>query len=366
MAEYRYLACDLRTDQLITELPLVDVSYGGAINDIGPFNGRVRLGQSGRDDDGVLVSWDSTLVAGTQPGKTVVYVERDEVLIDAYIIWTRAYDSATDEVMIGGASLASFFKHQHILQTQEYLLDDQLDIARALINYAQSQVGADLNIQTETNLSGVFRQRTYWHYEFKQVFEAIKQLAEVENGFEFAFDVAYDAGVRTRTFRLSYPNRGRLAQDTGHIFEIGRNVVSYQLEENFTDAAVAGYAIGAGEGESMVQSSYARTDRIDAGWPLLQTTVTHKDISNKSTLDEKIIAEVESKFEGRRLVDLTVRGDLTPQIGEWTVGDWCRIADPGAHLAAFYPDGLDEYRRIVGYFCTPGNNGQETVRLILN
>src|SRR5207237_449511 len=133
---------------------------------------------------------------------------------------------------------------------------DQLFIARDLVTYAQSKPGGALGITVGSEVSGRKRDAAYHFYEHKPVAEAVEQMSRLDDGFDFAIDVAYDSsGAFTRTFRLWYPRKGRTAGSTGHVWELGRNMVSLKWPEDGTKTVNASYALGAGQAESMLRSS---------------------------------------------------------------------------------------------------------------
>jgi hypothetical protein len=61
---------------------------------------------------------------------------------------------------------------------------------------------------------------------------------------------------------------------------------------------------------------------------------------------------------------VTVRADLDPIFGAWSLGDACRIvAEPG--ITPYFPNGLDDYRRIIGFDVAVSDDGEEEVQLVL-
>lgn len=374
MAKWRYVAYDLRTNTLLSELPVLnDVSFGGVLNGAGPFKANMPLNQSAQSSPGVFRSMSADLLAATVPGRTVVYVERDGVLLDgaAFIIWTRRYSPESQIVELGGLSLWSYFARRanntDLIYT-EAMATDQMAVARGLLNAAQAQSGGNIAVTVGAETSGVPRIRNYYAYEHKPVAEAVEQLSAVENGFDFAIDVAYVAGAPTRTFRCSYPFRGRSSTDTGHVFETGRNIVTYTWPEDATTMADRVFAIGSGDGRDMLTSTAVRTDVIDIGYPLLDTVAPFKDVSDPATLDAHARAINTAQALPVTVPEVTVLAGGDPAIGAWILGDYAKFvfgSDPLKPDARF-PTRTELFYRIVGYSAAPGNEGDELIRLILN
>lgn len=361
---FRYLAYDLGAGTLREELPMVAPTFGGALSGVGSFQGAVSLDVETQTSPGVYLSRAADLWAACQPGRTVICVESDGVLVpDAWIIWTRRYDSTARTAQLGGLSLLSYFDKRRISSNLTFTGTDQLSIARQLVTWAQGLPGGNIGVQVGAELDGVLRDRTYWGYERKKIGEALRQLAAVDNGFDFAFEVAYNAGVATRYFRCG--TRGRTVEATGHVFEHGRNLVAYDVTEDSAIQANRVYAEGAGDGPTMLVSTADRTDAIAAGWPLLEDVAAIKDITVQATLDGHARAIVDARAFPVDVTSCTVRADGDPPLGAWVVGDYARFVF-GTHPTErdpVFPTRTELVRRIVGYTARPDDL---TVDLILN
>jgi hypothetical protein len=371
-ATYRYLAFDLRTTTFLGELPLYGVKYGQRLSRTGDWSARLRLGQSGQAVLGTTRTLDSDYLAATIPTRTLVIVERNGVPITGGPIWTRRYNGDNRELELAGTDLWGYFAHRRIRQTLTYAAADQTSvIVPGIISYAQGRTGGNVNLTVAGTASGVVRDRTYNYFELKPVAEAVEQMAADIAGFEFAVDWAY-TGIApnmtpTPTLTLSYPQRGRGIDSTGHVFEQGRNLVTYIWPEDGTATTNAYTAIGAGEGASMLRSDAERTDLLDQGFPLLDAGGAYKDVAVQTTLDRLATGWVANFGDLVTVPEVTVRGDMDPVIGAWIVGDYAkfRIGTDVRFPDPRFPGGVEFYRRIVGYDCTPGDTGDELVTLIL-
>ncbi len=70
MATYRYFFADLVTNAINAELEITGVNFTQALNSSGTLNGSILL--SG-------VSVNQNVTASTTPGRTAVYVDREEL-----------------------------------------------------------------------------------------------------------------------------------------------------------------------------------------------------------------------------------------------------------------------------------------------
>lgn len=358
-SHYSYLFADLRTNAILAELPVKGVSFSHVLNGAGPWQANLPLGDSRIND--------LDPIGSTQPARSAFYVERDGVLIYGGVVWSRKFNSKNKQLELGGSQLWSYFKGRRISDTKSYVAQDQLTIARDLINYAQAKPGGNIGVVVGSETSGILRDRTYAGYELKNLAEAVEQLSQVEGGFDFAIDVTYSAGVITKTFKLSYPRRGSIVGATGHFFELPGNISEYSWPEDGAGMANTVYGVGGGEGDAMLRSTAARPDLIDVGYPLLESTLPLKDVTVRATLDAHTRAQVTALAGPVTVPTMTVRAHLDPVLGSYTIGDdvRIRILDERFPLTAAGTYSLDTYKRIVGITVKPGDAGNESVGLTL-
>lgn len=369
MADYRVISLDLRTGQRVAELEMAELRYGHRLNDIGTVEGVVKL-PSPRTPGGRARA--AVLNDAVEQYRRHLIVERDGVVVGDGIVVLNPYDDATQTRAIKASSTWWYFRNRHITRRLFYGQVDQLDMARNLIAVAQETPPGNIGVTYDTTTSGRLRDRTFEGYELKEVGEAVEQLAAVEDGFDFAIDCSWDpvTGGLVKRLNLGYPRRGRRYTETGHVFEVGRNVVSFEWPASGVATANQVIATGVGEGESMLRATatdaYQLTALADGGpgYPLLQAVLSDKDISRLSTLQGKATARLHARRKPVVLPTVKVRADRDPVLGSYITGDSCRFIIP-PNVSPLHPDGLDTYYRIVGYDVTVSNEGGEEVDLIL-
>lgn len=357
MANYRFLSYDLRTNVALEELPLSIKEFGGRLNGAGPFRATMP----------VEAATSRLLMAATVPERTVVYVERDGVLVEGFIIWRRTRRSARP-VEISGSAFPSYLRRNNIRANLTYAAADQFAIARGIIDHLQTQAGANIGIITGSATCGVTRDRTYYGYERKNVGDAIAELGAVDNGFDWSIDVAWSAGVPTKTLNLSYPRRGRIAGSTGVVFEAGKNLLDYEFLEDGTRSARSVDALGSGDGSDMLISTSTDTALIDAGYPLTAETIAHKDVTVQATLDAHALAARRARAATPTFLEVEIDpADVDAGLGTWIVGDdvQVRITDDNFPLQSDGTPGLLSYWRVLAYDVKLPDNGPETVKVVL-
>lgn len=342
MPTYTFLAADLRTNAIVEELPLTGVTADQTLNGVGQFQATLDLG----DKKVAKLNW----IGATQTARSLVYIDRDGVLLqDAYILWTRSYDSTTKKLTLGGQSLWSYFRRRKIIADAVFAGQDQLAIARSLITTAQAATGGNIGVALRSETSGVLRDRTYNGYEFKPVGEAIEQLAAVINGFDFRINIAYDSsGIPAKTLVLGYPEIGQPAATSPLVFDMPGNIISYTYPEDSTEQDTTAYATGSGDGPAMLTSTAADTSLIDVGYPLLEGQTSYGDVVEQPTLDGHAQADLATHASPVSIPEYVVNPNADPVLGSYICGDYARfvITDERFPRQADGSAGYDQEQRI--------------------
>lgn len=356
MATYTYLACDLLTGAILAELPLSDVSFSSVLSGAGEFSSTLSI------SDQRVQKIDP--ITATEPGRTALYVDRDGVLVWGGILWVRRYNPRTEQLTLSGNEFWSYLRRRYITDDKVFTATDQLTIAQNLVNYAQSKPGGNIGVVVGSNTSGVLRDFAAYGYERKQVAEAVEELSDLDNSFDFAVDLAYDVSMQpTKTLNFSYPRRGRTAPDSGFVFEFpGNTILEPSWDEDGAKMSNTLYGQGQGEGEDMVRSVIATPTMLDAGYPLLEDVVSAKDVGSQGVLDDRIRAIAEARVKPVTLPKLTVRANAEPVLGSYITGDDVHVSITSKR----FPNGIETTRRILEISVTPADTGQyETVDLTL-
>lgn len=374
MAVYRLISSDLRTGARIAEITLSGLRYGSKLNTAGDLAGNLilpTLGGSSNPANPATRAQITVLNDAVDEARRQLLVERDGVPVWCGVVWASPYTDESQTRAVKAGELWSYYGHRLIDSRQAFTGVDQFTIARTLLTTAASRTGGDIGVTFPAVTSGVTRDRTYEAYELKNLREAIEQLAAVQNGFDFGIDLAYDSsGNLTKTLNLAYPRRGRDFRATGHVFELGRNIVSFTWPSDGTRAANKVFATGSGEGNSMLRTAAADTSQLTgiayggAGYPLLEDVIRYKDVSVKTTLAGLAAQRLTQVAKPVVLPQITVRADRDPVFGSYITGDSCRIIIP-PNTSPRFPDGLDTFRRIIAWDVTVSDEGNEEVKLTL-
>ena len=373
--EYRFLTVDYVTGRFLGELIPQSWDLERVLSGAGPA--RVVVGLP--HDAGAARS----LLTISQPRRCGLYVERAGLGIWSGMIWSRKWENrAPDTIVLEGAEDWSYFRRRYVKDLLSWSggpRDDQLAIARDLIRYAQGQTletvgvsypqarNANVGVAFEDEASDVRRTIAYkGHVAPKQVAEAVEQLSDLRDGFDFSIEAARNnAGGVGRTFRLWHPTRTRPAAITGWRAELGANLLSVSVPDD--PGASATTVIGSNDlGQDKVLRAYATAQYLlDSGYPVLEESLTARNIKEQATLQQRV-SEALSQFVagdgiGEAVLDPT--SDLLP-IDRLELGDAVEVVVPRLSvyddgvLTARFPDGLRQSRRIVSYKLAGGPRGE--------
>jgi len=364
---YRYLFADLLTNSIIAELPLTGVSFTQQLNQAGTFNAHLLLSGVNAEDLNVFNA--------TIPGRNGIYVDRDGVLVWGGVVWGRNYSSSNQELNITAREFESYFERRRITSTTSFTNQDQLAVVRNLITQAQSATNGNIGVLIGTETSGILVSRTYYSYEYKQVYQAIQDLARSDDGFDFNIDVAYDgSGNPSKTLNLGYPRIGTVYSSTSPsapVFNLpAGNIVEYEYPEDGSAAANTVYALGAGSNEGKLIATSQDATKISSGWPLLEETVNYSDVTDSTYLANLAVGQVSAISYPPTTIKAVVPAIQQPVFGTYNLGDDARLIITDSRFPAITTGviptaGLDAIYRIVGITVQPGENNPERVTLTL-
>jgi hypothetical protein len=214
----------------------------------------------------------------------------------------------------------------------------------------------------------------FFDYEFKDVFAAIKDLSNANNGFDFNIDVRYDSTNTPRKYLVTaYPQQGVIynASDaTAIVFEFPGNLVSYEWPDDGSIVANTMYGIGPNSNEAKIRATaVGPAGQVGAGWPLLEDTTTYNDQYDSTLLYNQTLGEVTARQNPVVTVKITLPAYVEPTLGSYEIGDQCllRITDArfpagSTGLSGF---GFAGVKRIVAIGVQPGEDGPELVTITL-
>lgn len=122
-AVYRYITTDLLTGEVLAEIPMQDVSWGRALRRAGEFSGSIPV---------ISATAHLNIYKSTLPGRTALYVLRNDVCVWGGIIWARDYNAEDRTLNVSASEFISYFYHR-------FAWKSLLDSSTGLGLYAMSQ-----------------------------------------------------------------------------------------------------------------------------------------------------------------------------------------------------------------------------------
>ncbi|WP_175409937.1 hypothetical protein [Streptomyces sp. TRM64462] len=359
---YRVLFCDLRTDQAIDVLPLRDVSLDDYIGRAGSLSGTIPVPNAAMAER----------VRRVEEGRTAVYLERGGDLWWGGILWTSTLQADAKGVLslaLQAATFDSYAGRRRIRADLTYTGLDQLEIARRLWQHIQTADGGDIQVTTGTETSGVLRDMVWRDGDETPLDEALKQLSEVDNGFEHHIAVYRDpvSGARVKRLRLGHPKL--FTGSTDLVLDRPGPVLSYSFPRDATRGGTTSRARGASansdqsqESRPAISAEHVAQDLIDGGWPRVDLSSDHSSVSSVPVLDALAAAELAEARGAVVIPAVTIRLDDRAPVPPMLLGRTVRLRITDE----WYAEGLDARYRVIGVKVTPPQRGRpETAELFL-
>lgn len=404
MANFSYLTTALyqsgsTPNPIIAEIPFTKVTFDIQLNSIGTFSGEVLL--SGLDP---MVR--NAVLQGTAPAQTCLYVDYGGELIWGGVIWQRSYDSSTQILTITGNEMLSYFQRRKItpLNTTKYnsggsqptsIVYTNVDICTVandlMVNYSQSvnypvkvsgtwtpqTITGNIGLIGSTATSGLAVTRTYYDFELKEIYQAVKDLSDgLDNStpdgagyFDFWIVPSYNSSKQIiKTLKLApYVTGGAYTS----VFQFPGNLVEYTYPEDGTTAANALFGLGYGSNANKT-IAVALDNSVDFGGSIavgtgtaaiLEDSASFIDIQDTGLLQASSLGHLNAVSQPPVTVQVVLPPYVDPLLGTYNVGDFARLIINDDR----FPSGYDYAGwRIAAISVEPGEDGASRVTVTLS
>lgn len=353
---YRAFFADLRTNIPIDVLPLQGLEFDDYIGKPGSLTATLPVPNRRM----------ARRVREIVEGRTAVYLERGDQVCWGGIVWTLT--PAMDEqglvtVALQAATFDSYAARRHIRQNLTFTDTDDLTIVRELWEHIQSAPGGDIGVGYASAPPGTRRTVAYRDGEETLVEEAIAQLAAMEPGFEYLVSVYRDPVTGQRAKRLLFgAPRLHIGEGTT-VLDLPGDILTYSFPRDATRGGTTARARGGtpeGAEGPVLSDEHVALTLIDNGYPRIDTTSDHSNVTDKAALNALARAELAALAGPVVIPAVRVRldADTTPSLLGTTVR--LRIHD------VWFSPGLDASYRVVGVKVTAPERGRaETAELFL-
>ncbi|MGS2645821.1 hypothetical protein [Streptosporangium sp. G12] len=372
---YRYVFRRLMDGVFLGEIDLAGVAFDKRILQPGSFTGTIPIPnrQARTLAQEIIPSDPSVLTTG--PGVIVCDVIRaGEPWGEYWITGARPSRSrrGTPAITLRGSTLDAYLLSVELQDDLAYTQIDQIAIARELLNHMQGQPRANIGLQLQAGTSGMLRDRTYLDSDRASYGQRLRELAEVDGGFEHMINIAVVDGTLQRQWVWGYPRLG--AADVRHVYSDARNggeILEWSEEHDALRGATRWRARGdapqtdadaSTQSVPLVSTAHEATAHLAAGWPRIDRTIYRQGVTIQQTLED-YAAYWASVAPGVLRVDqITVALGAEPTLTPNDLGDKARI-----FLTNEWHAGEVRERRIIGMKITPVSrqSGLEEADLVL-
>lgn len=234
MPDFEVLQVEAATGDVIATLPVTGINYSETLNAAGACS--VGMPLDAADPD--------TLA----PGRTALVVTRDGEPDWGGIVWTATADLAAGTLALNASGWHSYYSARYLDMPGGYKGNtDQALLLRAWIEHANNNggIGTDTSRLTTT---GRIRSRTWGFSEFKQIAEAMNELADEDGGFDLRYETFWADAKRTRIgHRILHSARvSRTFPTLTHLVDADVTQVAYDGSKLASEAVAFGADMGTG------------------------------------------------------------------------------------------------------------------------
>jgi hypothetical protein len=354
----------------LDDLDLVGVTFDKRIGQSGTFSASIPItSDKVRNRVRRVISPDPADL-GTGPGVITCAVLRDGVPWGEYWITMASIGRsgrAAPTIQLTGSSVDAYMLQVEIQNSFERTGEDQIDIARALIEEMQTRDHANLRLIPQAGVSGVTRDVLYAANEGTYG-QRLQELAQADGGFEWMVNIVAGGGQLERHWVWGAPTLG--SSGVEHVFsdgEYGGDILDWSEEIDALRGGTYWRARGdavsvdaSTSAEPLVSEPVLTQAHLDAGWPRLDRTVTFPRESETTTLDDYASYWATNAPGALKVDSITVALASNPTFTPNSLGDTARI-----FLTNEWHGRQSRTRRIIGISVTPPSRegGKEIAQL---
>ncbi len=330
---YRYLICDLLTDEEIVDIEFEGVSYDHRVNQPGVFSGRLPL-----TDDRLSKRWNRVMPRDTTDltagiGRCICHVIRDDDLWGSYWLWRGKVSQGRGGppmAEVQGMSLDGYMQQVEIQADLAFAATDQVEIARQLISHMQSDPRANIGLLLQPGTTGATQDFVVAVTDKARYGQKLQELANADGGFEYRINTRISGGTRIREFVWGYPTLGQV--NTRHDYVQPGNVLEWSEEVDATRGGTRWTAQGDSTSNDLslasgpLLSSVAEASaHLAAGWPRTDRTAQFPGTRDLPTLDAFAAYRAAIAPGVTRVHTATVELDDHPTLTPHLLGDYAAL-----------------------------------------
>lgn len=272
---------------------------------------------------------DKATNANIKRYSNIIAIKFNETIIWTGFIsnFTPSYSAGTQQGEEQGFSLSieceefiGHLKSRFTASVVRYTQEDAGDIAMALITYTQGLTNGELGINEGAIEATIDRDR---EYQRKNIYEAIVDLTQVEDGFDFDLTPIQDANHNLTSHNFNvYAERGQYRPEVAPLV-IGGNVLSFS---GFTRDPIINHATfkGAGIGEDTIFAE-AENTASQVSFTRREAVTARSDISIRDTLEGHANELVNGFKDNILYLSLEIKPNSNVPYGAFAIGDTINV-----------------------------------------
>lgn len=378
MTNYKYYFYDLLSHTLLDEFggAMFGVNFSAFLSGqigskVGQFTGTFRSDTPGRKLQEILDA--------TTPGKTALWIDRDDVPVWCGILWSRTYQ-ATGRTFELSAQTYESYPHEvynTVDGTNTQPCQDFVSIAWGAIQGLSSSYNLGVQVPALTGIGSTIT-RSFVGTDYNSWGDFIDSMTSA--GAEFYIKPTKDVnGNRvpvlqvgrwdlvenppTTYYRIGVPVAQAL--QSGVDLQYPTGIAEYWWPENAVQSANRVLSVGKANGPSTPHQIYTNTANLAQGYPGLDNRMTLSDVDNQTALNLVTQTQLTNSAPPILTPTIILDGSIPGAFGSWSLGDNVKLVIDDPYR---FPNGpVTGVTRIVGYSLTPeSENGPEVVNLTID
>jgi hypothetical protein len=365
VAQFRFQAWDLNTNTLLTDLSPKGASFSERVNEAGEFAFTLPL-----KDPQVKATSRVVLALNGNPFKVLITTRDNDIILYSGIGWRVTRTQKGAGLQVWGKALPSYF--QQVVSKASYTSDaTPVDLIEAVVRDIQARPGANIWLRSrrqESNPPAAMKPS----YTVAQKITGAQIIADAtaavtpgSGGVDYYTEHAFVNGVPQHTMVICAPRAGRDRTTSQATINLdAASDWSWPVDASASGNHVMVVGSGAGQEPPTAEATAAFPVGGLGQMPLLEQVLQYSQINNAAQL--QAIANGAVQMYGRPVatptVTLPVDNPVLP-LGSFVVGEDALVT---ASPSDDFPNGLNEWWRIVAYTVTVADEGVSTMTLTLN
>ncbi|MFJ8386224.1 hypothetical protein ACIQ9Q_17200 [Streptomyces sp. NPDC094438] len=318
-AAYKVLQTDVRTGNVVKEMPVTGIQFTHALNAAGAATVGIPLFAPEADPESL------------KPGISGLAIVRDGEIVWAGILWALSASIEAGTLSLSASGFHSHYQGRYLDKGYTARSTEQASILTDWITYANLHNGIQTSVYDITP-TGHLRTCIWTRYELKNIGQAIEELADNIGGFTFRYVPFWVTKGQRIGHRLVISKRGAVTSPHVLTHRVNCNVTGVSYDS--TALCTVAYATGADNGNGEKPVGIFENASLAARMPERVTVAAYSDVKETATLIDKAKATINAGAVPVAIPELTLYpGEFSPL--DFTPGDFTAVNVDAGYVALF-------------------------------